>query len=145
MKHTAITVLLADDDIDDCVLFEDALTEISISTVLSTVNDGEQLMRKLFEDGVLPDVLFLDLNMPRKNGYDCLIDLMANEKTRSLAVIIISTSFNPDIVKLLHSKGARYYIRKPDEFESLKSVIRKGIQLANKRQHVSFSEFVLNS
>src|ERR1044071_2163140 len=128
MRHNTITILLADDDVDDCVLFEDALTELAMATVLATVNDGEQLMRKLSE-GWLPDLLFLDLNMPRKNGFECLKDIKANEEIRSVPVIIISTSFNLEIVKLLHEIGARCYIRKPDEFEILKALIYKAIQL----------------
>jgi len=144
MEHNAITILLADDDIDDCVIFEDALTELSIATVLATVNDGEQLMRKLSEEW-LPDLLFLDLNMPRKNGFECLKDLKTNEKTRSLPVIIISTSFNLEVVRLLYENGARCYIRKPDEFEILKSLIYKGIQLRHREEAISFTEFVLTS
>jgi CheY-like chemotaxis protein len=144
MEHNAITILLADDDIDDCVLFEDALTELSIVTALATVTDGEQLMRKLSEDW-LPDLLFLDLNMPRKNGFECLKDLKANDKTRSVPVIIISTSFNLEVVKLLYETGARCYIRKPDEFEILKALINKAIQLRNRKDTISFNEFVLNS
>lgn len=138
-----IHVLLADDDVDDCLLFRDALKELSFSTALSTVGNGEQLMRTLASSDTLPDLLFLDLNMPRKNGLECLIELMAEERTRNLPVIIISTSFNFDVVNLLHSKGARYYIRKPEEFESLKSVIEKGLNSFAQGDSIALSQFVL--
>ena len=67
------TIFLADDDADDCMLFEDALREVSTSTELTTANDGVELIN-LMETTVPPppDVIFLDLNMPRKNGFECL-------------------------------------------------------------------------
>ena len=68
-QHTPINVLLADDDIDDISFFDKALKELAVSTHLTTVNDGDQLMNYLSENlEHLPDILFLDLNMPRKNG-----------------------------------------------------------------------------
>lgn len=143
MKRSTIHVLLADDDLDDCVLFQDALNDLRIAASLSVVHNGEQLMEKILGDKEVPDVLFLDLNMPRKNGLECLTELMAREQTKRVPVLIFSTSFNPDTIKLLHAKGARYYIRKPDEFESLKWVIDKGIRLAQNNGGVTLSEFVL--
>jgi CheY-like chemotaxis protein len=145
MTGNPVRILLADDDIDDCLLFEDALAELSISAFLSTVTDGEQLIKRLFAAVTLPQVLFLDLNMPRKNGFECLNEIVKSEKTRFLPVIIISTSFDPDIVRILHSKGARYYIRKPEQFEALKWAISKGLSLAlHGPEKTSFSNFLLN-
>jgi CheY-like chemotaxis protein len=138
-----IHVLLADDDVDDCLLFRDALNELSKTTVLSTVSDGEQLMRVLDESPRLPDVLFLDLNMPRKNGLECLVQIKSNVKTESIPVVIFSTSFNPDVVSLLHTNGARFYIRKPDEFEDLKTVIARALLLFKDQKQVVLSQFVL--
>ena len=137
-------VLLADDDVDDCLLFRDALKELAAPIALHTVNNGEQLMKTMAANDRLPDLLFLDLNMPRKNGLECLTELMANERTRKVPVIIISTSFNFDVVNLLHEKGARYYIRKPEEFENLKSVIQKGLHAATHTENVALSQFVLH-
>lgn len=143
MNTEAIKVLLADDDVDDCMLFQDALDELSIHTAFSTVNDGEQLMKRLAETD-LPDLIFLDLNMPRKNGFECLNELMANENTRDVPVVIFSTSFNPDIVKLLHSNGAHNYIRKPEAFESLKRVIEKVLRSVGKMEKGVLSQFVIH-
>ena len=68
-QHAPIHILLADDDIDDISFFDKALKELPVSVNLTTVNDGHQLMNYLSENlEHLPDVLFLDLNMPRKNG-----------------------------------------------------------------------------
>ena len=67
MKLKQLNILLADDDTDDCIFFKEALDELLLPTHLITVHDGEQLMQLLTNETTeLPDVLFLDLNMPRK-------------------------------------------------------------------------------
>ena len=67
MNSKHLNLLLADDDTDDCIFFKAALEKLSLSTSLTTVHDGEQLMRLLLKETYeLPHVLFLDLNMPRK-------------------------------------------------------------------------------
>ncbi|MBB4801552.1 CheY-like chemotaxis protein [Flavobacterium nitrogenifigens] len=80
---------------------------------------------------IFPDVIFLDLNMPRKNGIECLIEIKENEKLKHLPVIIFSTSLDSEIVNNLYQKGASYYIRKPGEFSKLKTVIEKALTIAS--------------
>ena len=76
MKLKQMFILLADDDTDDCIFFKEALDELLLPTKLMTVHDGEQLMHLLANESTeLPDVLFLDLNMPRKNGFECLEEI----------------------------------------------------------------------
>ena len=95
MSKAHYYLLLADDDIDDCCFFEDALNELPISATLSTVNHGVQLMQYLSaKSGSLPDLLFLDLNMPRKSGFDCLTEIKQSEKLKQLPVIISLRHFN---------------------------------------------------
>ena len=65
-------ILLADDDQDDCLLFKEALDELAITVQLTAVQNGEELMQLLNKAEILPDLMFLDLNMPRKNGMECL-------------------------------------------------------------------------
>ena len=123
-------ILLADDDKDDCLLFKDALEELPLSVHLTTVHDGEQLMQLLSKKNEqLPDILFLDLNMPRKNGFQCLSEIKQNEKLKQLSIIIFSTSFEQDVVDLLYKQGAQHYIRKPNEFSKLKEVIHQTLTL----------------
>ena len=122
-----LNLYLADDDKDDCLLFQEALEELPLETHLSVVNNGEQLMIYLHKEKKTPGVLFLDLNMPRKNGFECLLEIMQNNTLKNMPVIIFSTSFDREIVSVLHENGARYYIRKPDEFEALKNVIHKAL------------------
>jgi CheY-like chemotaxis protein len=128
-----IQILLADDDEDDRKLFKDILDEFSLPTHLTFVYNGEQLMQLLHGSaGLLPDVLFLDLNMPRKNGFDCLLEIRRSEKLKSLTVIIFSTSCDPGLVKLLYKNGAQYYIRKPNSYAQLKNDIIHALSLAAK-------------
>src|SRR6478735_4738202 len=124
-------IFLADDDDDDRFLFQEALNEIMLPTKLGTVRDGEQLMDFLSAN-TLPDILFLDLNMPRKDGFQCLVEIKKNEKFKKLPVIIFSTSFQPDAVDKLYENGAQYYIRKPSNFEHFKKVIHHVLLLIAK-------------
>jgi CheY-like chemotaxis protein len=116
-------ILPADDDPDDNLLYRDALEEIYLPSLLTTVRDGEQLIGLLMEMQPLPDILFLDLNMPKKNGLDCLKSIRQIKLLRQLPVIIFSTSFEPIVVDQLYDNGARYYIRKPNDYSELKQVI----------------------
>ena len=124
MKLNQLNILLADDDKDDCLFFEEAIAELLPSTNFTAVHDGEQLMQLLTnETNKLPDVLFLDLNMPRKNGFECLAEIKQNKKLKDLPVVIFSTSFEQQVVNLLYDNGAQYFIRKPSEFALFKKII----------------------
>jgi CheY-like chemotaxis protein len=125
-------LLLADDDIDDCVFFKDALEDLPISATLETVHDGVQLMNFLSaKSDNLPSALFLDMNMPRKSGFECLSEIKQIDKLKNLPVIIFSTSFNLEVVDLLYQKGAHYYIRKPGGYDELKKIILEVITLTS--------------
>lgn len=127
IKHN---LLLADDDTDDCIFFKEVLEELGIDTTLTVVSDGVELMRLLSQKTEsLPDVLFLDLNMPRKNGFECLLEIKLDAKLKHLPVVIFSTSLDMQVVNLLYEKGAQYYIRKPGEFAKLKKVIHEALTI----------------
>lgn len=125
-----LNLLLADDDIDDCTFFEEALKESLVPTNLTAVHDGEEVMQQLLnEKSKLPDVLFLDLNMPRKNGSECLSEIKLNDKLEGLPVIIFSTSMEKEVVDLLYKNGAQYFIHKPVEFQKFKKIIQQTLTL----------------
>ncbi|ALM09059.1 transcriptional regulator [Sediminicola sp. YIK13] len=139
-------LLLADDDSDDCLFFKEALEELPVDASLSIVNDGVQLMDFLSSiSGDLPDALFLDLNMPRKSGLECLTEIKVTEELKQLPIIIFSTSLDLDVVDSLYEKGATFYIRKPGDFSALKKVIFEAITLTNNTnsKHLSREEFIL--
>jgi CheY-like chemotaxis protein len=130
MNLTRLNILLADDDPDDCSFFDMALREILTETHLTTVHDGEQLMSYLSKNSEhLPDVLFLDLNMPRKNGFECLSEIKENDKLKDFPVVMFSTSFPQDmeyeenLINILMKIGAYHFIRKTGDFAQIKEVI----------------------
>jgi DNA-binding NtrC family response regulator len=124
MKRESMHLLLADDDQDDSLFFEEALAELPVATELSTVRDGEELMKWLRSNAeALPRVLFLDLNIPLKNGQECLLEIKQNKDFEQLIVVIITTSFEEGMINLLYKNGAQFYIRKPSNFAQLKNVI----------------------
>ncbi len=147
MNKQHYNLLLADDDEDDCAFFKEALDELSLPVSLAVVNDGVQLMDYLAANSSnnLPDVLFLDLNMPRKNGHECLKEIKEIDDLNSLPVIIFSTSLDTEIVDLMYKKGATYYIRKPGEFSKLKKVIENAVNVVseNKLKQPVREHFVL--
>jgi CheY-like chemotaxis protein len=125
-KGKTLNVVLADDDVDDQILFQDAVSESEIPVKLKTVSDGQMLMK--FLDGVsenIPDVIFLDLNMPCMNGFECL-DLIRNTKELSdIPIVIFSTSVNKTDIISTYNKGANLYFPKPYSFEHLVVSLRK--------------------
>jgi CheY-like chemotaxis protein len=125
-----LNVLLADDDNADCILFKAALDELPVTIKLTTVHDGDQLLDLLHENqNDRPDVLFLDLNMPRKNGYVALGLIKRDNELLQLPVVIFSTVSEEDKVSRVFRDAAHYYIRKPSEFAELKRVIYEALSL----------------
>ena len=114
MNTLKYNLLLADDDEDDRGFFKEALDELSFPVNLTTVNDGVELMDLLLNTtGNIPDILFLDLNMPRKSGFECLKEIKKIDKLKHLIIIVFSTSLDSNIVDLMYENGANYYIQKP--------------------------------
>lgn len=147
MKVNDLNILLADDDTDDCLLFKEAVTTIIPSGNFTAVHDGEQLMQLLGnETAKLPDVLFLDLNMPRKNGFECLTEIKQNKKLKDLPVVILSTSNCTDDMHILFKTGADIYIRKPSNFDQLVQVIEHAIPMASENiMATARLKYVLNA
>ena len=128
-----ITILLADDDNVDCLLFKEALEELPLSTHLTTVNNGEQLIEAITKKGnKLPDVLFLDLNMPRKNGFASLGQIKRSTMLQNLPVIIFSTASDMTTVKKVFRDAAHYFITKSADFTQLKKVIYEALTLVTR-------------
>jgi len=117
-ENIPIKILLADDDKDDRYFFDKAIKEIPVLTEITMVTDGERLMAYLKKNyASLPDVLFLDLNMPRKNGSECLIEIKADPLLQAIPVVLCSTSLGDDFANILYQNGAHYYLHKCDYME----------------------------
>jgi len=125
-----LNLILAEDDIDDQLLFDEAIDELPVSVELTTFSNGDDLMKWLSDEKIkLPDALFLDLNMPRKNGFAALGEIKRNSKLQDLPVIIFSTATNREMIKQVFKDAAHYYIRKPANFWELKDLIYKSLKL----------------
>lgn len=137
MKHDVLRVLLADDDDDDRLFFKDAIEVVKVKTIVTMVNDGVELMDYLNDpDTRLPNLLFLDLNMPRKGGMECLKEIRSNSKLKDLSIAIYSTSGLEKDIEETFIKGANIYIKKPNDFEELKVILEKVINI-NWQYHTS--------
>ncbi len=154
MKHFNINpsassplhILLADDDQDDRFFFNRALQALPYHLNFTTIEDGEKLMTYLNGSSVkLPDLLFLDHNMPRKNGSECLLEIKQNPKLKNLPVIIYSTYLHEDVATIFYENGAHYYIRKTDVPE-LKKIISHILTLIYTKKFIrpSRSNFILS-
>lgn len=131
-----INILLADDDQSDCLLFKEALEELPVSASLIVVQNGEQVMEELTKKGKeLPDVLFLDINMPRKSGFATLGEIKRNTGLQKLPVVMFSTSSDLESVKKVFRDAAHYYICKPVEFSKWKKVIYEALTLITEKDN----------
>jgi len=130
MQNDYIYIILADDDQDDRLFFTDAFDELKIKTRVVTFKDGVELMNYLNkENTLLPNVLFLDLNMPKKTGIECLNEIKANSKMSEIAIVIYSTSASEEDIEKTFVLGANIYIKKPDSFKKLKQVLSEVISI----------------
>jgi len=147
MNNLQLNVLLADDDLDDYTFFKTALESLPLATQLKAVSDGQQLMQLLNDENYeLPNVLFLDINMPCKNGFECLSEIKRTERLKALPVIIFSTSNSRDAMTSLFKTGAHVYIRKPGNFQQLKELIYHALPLAtDKLSSDSQLKYILNA
>lgn len=116
-------VLIADDDEDDQLLFQEVIKELPYLVHLSMTRDGEETLKLLESMAQLPDLLFLDLNMPMVNGLECLHTIKEHPRLKTLPVIIFSTSSFPGNINKVYDLGAHLYIRKPNDFVSFKRAI----------------------
>nr|WP_322625880.1 response regulator [uncultured Flavobacterium sp.] len=124
MKYTKI--YMADDDPDDRELFMSALEEVSKDLSLVMFHNGLQLISDLASPSrILPDIIFLDINMPFKNGIESLSDIRSNPLTARIPVIIYSTSNDPDLIAKTRSLGATLYAVKPSDYTKLKQLLIK--------------------
>lgn len=137
MEKDYIHIILADDDEDDRLFFTDAFDELKMKTKVQTYNDGVELMNYLMtENAILPHVLFLDLNMPKKNGIECLHEIKANKRFDDIAIAIYSTSSSEEHIEETFVNGANIYIKKPNDFNTLKKVLSDVVTI-NWQYHTS--------
>jgi len=112
-------ILLVDDDADDQLFFLDAVNAIDKSLRCEVANNGLEAMTRL-KNAALPGIIFLDLNMPKMNGYECLQQIKTSETLSQIPVIIFTTTSNPKEAERTRSLGASQFLTKTTDFRKLK-------------------------
>lgn len=114
-------IYYTDDDQDDLDIFSEAVMDINPDAVVVTYNHGSKVLDALNSGNKLPEILFLDLNMPGMDGITVLKSIRNTELLGSLPVVILSTSSNKETIDECELNGATYYIPKPNDYDTLKS------------------------
>ena len=123
-EYKSLHILLADDDEDDREMLREAIESSSVDIALHNFENGEKLMEYLSDcNGNVPDMIFLDLNMPRKNGLECLTEIRTHKKFNDIVIAIYSTSIMESEIDNTFHAGANIYIRKPKKYDILKKAV----------------------
>src|SRR5215467_3359909 len=128
--NTSRLLFIADDDKDDIFIFRMALAQVDPSVKLVTAQDGIEAMKKLkHPQAIVPDFIFLDLNMPKMSGKECIEEIRKETRLQNIPIIIYSTSSSPDDRKESLELGANYFITKfyrlNDLCTTLKTLLKK--------------------
>lgn len=119
-----LTVLLVEDNPRDVRLTQRAFVQAGLEHDLRIVRDGDEALEYLHREGAYrdlqvsprPDVILLDLNLPRMSGHELLRRLKQDQRFRQMPIIVLTTSGRPDDVRLAYEEGANAYLLKPVEF-----------------------------
>ena len=111
-------ILLIDDDIDDQLYFKDAIAELNEMLLCEVANNGREAIEQL-KNPPPPDLIFLDLNMPVMNGYECLEFLKNETRYKNIPVVIFTTSKNINDIEKSRKMGAKLFFTKPTNFNVL--------------------------
>ena len=123
------TVLLVEDDPGDTLMIREALETYAPETDVTAVGDGVDALRYLrsegeFADAPRPDLVLLDLNMPRKDGREVLAEVKADQGLRSIPVVVLTTSNSAKDIRHSYELHANAYVTKPADFDEFSSVVR---------------------
>ena len=128
LQTQEVSILMAEDDIEDQMLIREALKESDANYNLTIVNNGEELVDYLNQRGTysgvsLPKIVLLDLNMPRKNGHEALAEIKANPNLKQIPIIVLTTSDAEEDIQSTYSMGVSSYICKPVRFQELVDLV----------------------
>ncbi len=135
-------IFYTDDDIDDQEVFKDAVNEVSEHIQLAIQGNGTELLTVLKNTRSFPNVIFLDLNMPVKNGYDALKEIRSSDKIKDLPVVIFTTSDHAVDIESTRKLGASLFITKPSTFSLLKRILKHVLSINWETFVPSENEFV---
>lgn len=145
IKLSIKSLLIADDDMDDLTLLLSALDVWSSDLNISHVGDGAELLTFLCQDR-LPDLILLDINIPKINGIDCLQRIKAAARFDGIPIIMYSTSSNDEVIEKCYQLGASRYIVKPYKYDEIVDFMKMILSIDwKKSKMISKNEFLLSS
>ncbi len=132
-QNSVFTILMADDDEDDCLLVESAFQEMDVAHELRFVGDGEELLDYLFNEGDFadsekyprPNLILLDLNMPLIDGREALARIKSDPQLKNIPILILTTSREEQDIALTRQAGASSFLSKPERFQDLTDMLEK--------------------
>jgi CheY-like chemotaxis protein len=130
MTSRPVEILLVEDNEDDVVIIQEVFTDMRLATLINVVRDGEEALAYLQQKGkykvaCMPDIVLLDINMPKKNGFEVLEAMKKDPRLQSLPVIMMTTSHREEDVVRAYAKGACSYIHKHVDLDQFKQLIKQ--------------------
>jgi CheY-like chemotaxis protein len=121
------SIMLADDDKNDREAFERALVQIASDKKLTIVTDGDELLHLLHY--YVPDLLFIDLNMPCKNGIQCIREIREDKRYAQVPIVVFSATSRPNNIQVAYGLGANLFFVKPQVYSDLVISLRQILDL----------------
>jgi CheY-like chemotaxis protein len=130
MNTQPMEILLVEDNEDDIVLEQEALAEAKLVNIMYVVRDGEEAIAYLkrqgqYRDAKVPGLILLDINMPKKNGFEVLQEIKADASIRHIPVVMLTTSDSERDIVQAYAKGACSFITKPMDFDKFGEVAKQ--------------------
>jgi len=122
-----LKVLIGDDDTDDVELFQEALYEVSPETEVKVATNGLEVLDELKSSD--PRIVFLDINMPEMNGWDCLRIIKGDKILKKIPVIVFTTSSALQDMEIAFKMGALCFLTKPDRYDDLKAFLEEVVMV----------------
>ena len=128
MTSQPVEILLVEDNEDDAVIIQEVFSDMRLATLINVVGDGEEALAYLHRNGKykvvrMPDIVLLDINMPKKNGFEVLEEIKKDPRLQSLPVIMLTTSHREEDIVRSYAKGACSYIHKLVDLDQFKHLI----------------------
>ena len=144
-RHAYEDVLVADDDIDDFEVLRLAINEVGAGIKVSHAENGDILLELIDES--IPDLLFLDIHMPCRDGKNCIREIRSKNKFDQLPIIVYTGNQDSNLINFFYRYRANYFVYKPNNFDELIDVVRKvfGTKKETMLEFTAQDEFVLNS
>jgi CheY-like chemotaxis protein len=123
MTSRSLTFFLVDDDVDDASLFQETLSNVNSGIRFAHAADGQEALDQLLSKSISPDLIFLDLNMPRMDGKQCLALIKQEDELKDIPVIMYTTSSQSQDIEETMLNGAVCFITKPSSIRELESIL----------------------